>query len=112
MSTSQLRQANIAFIPEQGTTSLANVRRAAQRSRGFIRRNYPGVVEVGIGKGWGIYYTLDQYGDKSFHHSRDHMVAVALGKRSECPGPDTGTLFVFGNDDVRVPVRFLYRHSG
>jgi len=112
MSQAELVQANIASIPRQGATTLANVRLAEKRSRRFIRQNYADVVEVGIGPGWGVTYAQDQYGNDTFVHKPDHMIVAVVGKRSECPDPARGTLFVFGKGDLRVPVRFLYRHAG
>jgi hypothetical protein len=112
MSDAQLAQANIASIPRQGATTRANVRLAEKRSRRFIKQNYLGVVETGIGPGWGVTYAQDQYGNDTFHHAPDHMIVAVVGKRGECPDPGRGTLFVFGKGDLRVPVQFLYRHAG
>jgi hypothetical protein len=112
MSSKQLAQANIASIPRQAATTLANVRTAEKRSRRFIKQNYLGIVEIGIGPGWGVTYSQDQYGNNTFRHGSDRMVVAVVGKRSECPDPARGTLFVFGKGDLRVPVRFLYRHTG
>jgi hypothetical protein len=114
MTDAQLGQLNIASIPRQGATSLQNVKRALVRSRHFIRTNYLDVVEIGIGPGWGVSYSQDQYGNDAFHHSADHMIYAVVGKRSECPDTSRGTLFVFGEgtEDLRVPVRFLYRKAG
>jgi hypothetical protein len=114
MTQSQLEQANIASIPRQGATTLANVRTAETRSRRFIKQNYLDVVETGTGPGWGVTYAQDSYGNVTFHHASDQLVVAVVGKRSECPDPARGTLFVFGNreGDLRVPVRFLYRRAG
>jgi hypothetical protein len=112
MSNKQLAQVNIASVPRQGATSLANVRTAEKRSRRFIKENYLDVVEIGIGPGWGATYAQDDYGNVTFRHGSDHMLVAVVGKRSECPDPGRGTLFVFGEGDLRVPVRFLYRHAG
>ena len=112
LSDSQLAQAVISTIPKTDATKLSNVRTALSRSRRFIKQNYLDVVEVGIGPGWGVSYTLDQYGNDTFHHTADHMIVAVVGKRDECPDPARGTLFVFGNEDLRVPVRFLYRNAG
>jgi len=112
MSDKQLAEANIASIPRRDATTMANVRTAEKRSRRFIEKNYLDVVEVGIGPGWGVTYAQDQYGNIKFRHGKDHMIVAVVGKRSECPDTERGTLFVFGKGDLRVPVRFLYRHAG
>ena len=112
MTQSQLEQANIATIPKQGATTEANVRAALKRSRTFFKQNYTGIVETGVGKGWGVTYSQDQYGNQTFHHAPDRMIVVLMDKSSNCPDPGQGTLFLYGKGDLRVPVRFLYRSSG
>jgi len=111
LTDAQLAQVVISTIPKTDATKLPNVRTALARSRRFIKQNYPDVVEVGVGKGWGVSYTLDQYGNDTFHHTPDHMIVAVVATRSACPDPARGTLFVFGKEDLRVPVRFLYRSA-
>jgi hypothetical protein len=112
MTQAELERANIAGIPKQGATTKANVDVALKRSRRFFKQNYAGIVQIGTGKGWGVTYSQDQYGNQTFHHAPDVMIVVLMDKRDNCPDPDRGTLFLYGKEDLRVPVRFLYRGRG
>jgi hypothetical protein len=112
LSQTDLQQIDIATIPRREATTAAEVSRAIAKSRRFIEQNYAGVVEVGTGRGWGVSYTQDVYGNDTFHHTPDHMVVAVVAKRSDCPDPSRGTLFVYGADALRTPVRFLYRKAG
>jgi hypothetical protein len=108
MSTRELKEANIASIPRQAATKLEEVKEAEAKSRRFIRQNYGNVIDVGVGPGWGVNYTQDRFGNVTFHHAPDHMVVAVVAERRDCPDPERGTLFVFGDSGLRVPVRFLY----
>lgn len=110
-TNAELEKANIATIPRQEATTKANVLAAERKSRRFIKQNYPNVLDVGVGRGWGVNYTQDPYGKITFHRRPDYMVVVVVRSRGDCPDPERGTLFVFGNDGLRAPVQFLYREK-
>jgi hypothetical protein len=107
-STRELKKLNIASIPRQEATKLAEVKEAEQKSRRFIRQNYQHVIDIGVGRGWGVNYTQDRFGNVSFHHVPDYMVVVVVAEHGDCPDPERGTLFVFGYSGLRVPARFLF----
>lgn len=111
LSQSELRREGIGKIPERDATTEDHVNETVVRRRGWIERNYPGVVDVAIGEGWGVTYTRDQYGNITYHRAPDHMIVTTVGMRKACPDPERGTLLIFGSEGLRVPVRFQYRST-
>lgn len=105
----QLKEANIGRIPETGATTKESVSWVVKNHGGWIRRNYPGVVKIEVGRGWGVTVTRDQYGDMHFTHKPDNLVMTTVSHRSDCPDPERGTLLVFNSEKLRVPVVFAYR---
>lgn len=108
MTDAQLKDHGIGDIPERGSTTLETVRWAVEHRKGWIEKNYPDVASVDVGPGWGVTYSNDQYGNKTYHRAKDHMVVTVVGRKAACPDPERGKLFVLAEDGVRVPVRFAY----
>lgn len=109
LSQAQLRRENIGRIPEQGATTRDTVAATVAQRRGWIKQNYRGVVDVAVGDGWGVTYTRDQYGNVTFHRDDDHMIVTTINAKANCPDPERGTLLIFGPENLRVPVWFVYR---
>jgi hypothetical protein len=112
LSRKQLEKHGIADIPESSATARENVRWAVEHRRSWIKDNYPGVVSVEIGPGWGVTYTNDQYGNTSYHHAKDYMVVAVVETLGDCPDPERGQLMVLDSENNRVPVRFEYLLKG
>jgi hypothetical protein len=109
MTDRQLKKHGIGGIPERPATARENVEWALDHRRKWIEENYRGVVDVVVGEGWGVAYSNDQYGNKTYHRERDHMLVTIVSAKSSCPDPERGILFVIARDGMRVPVRFAYR---
>lgn len=107
----QLKEHGIGGIPERPATARENVEWALEHRRGWIEKNYPGVVNVVLGPGWGVTYSNDQYGNKTYHRVKDYMLVTIVGAKSSCPDPERGILFIIAREGMRVPVRFDYRSS-
>jgi len=98
----------LAQVPETGTTTKATVERTIELRRDFFEKNYPGFRDVKPGRGFGVTISKDVYGDRKLHRTPDWAIVVIVEKRSQCRDADAPSLFVFGDDGVRVPVRFRY----
>jgi hypothetical protein len=109
MTSSELEHHGVGDIPEGSATTLESVQWAVEHRRGWIARNYPKVSSVDVGPGWGVTYTHDQYGNTTYHHTKDYMVVTVVADKSACPDPDRGQLMVIARNYRRVPVRFEYR---
>ena len=111
MSDAELRRQELGKIPERGSTSRETVTDTVALRRSWIEENYRGVETVAVGEGWGVTYTNDELGNKTFHRGPDHIIVATLASRGDCPDPERGTLLVFSSDGKRVPVRFVFRLS-
>jgi hypothetical protein len=110
LTTRQLIAHGIGGIPERGSTARERVVWAVDHRRGWIERNYPDVVDVVAGPGWGVTYSNDQYGNTTYHHVKDYMVVTIVGTKAACPDPERGILFIIGRNE-RIPVRFEYQKN-
>ena len=109
MTDEQLEKLGIAGIPERPATSEKNVRWVVDHRHGWIERNYPDIVDVSEGDGWGVTYSNDRYGNTTYHHSGDYIVVATVSRATSCPDPARGNLFLLDEDNTRVPVRFEFR---
>ena len=108
-SDETLERHGIANIPMRPATSLANVRWVVAHRGDFIRKNYPDVVDVTDGFGWGVTYSNDKYGNTTYHHDPDHIVVATVSKKTSCPDPSRGTLFLLDKDNDKTPVRWDFQ---
>jgi len=111
LSAVELKREGISKIPEQEATTREHVTKTIDQQHGWIERNYEAVVDVGIGDGWGVAFTRDQYGNITYHRGRDYLILTTVETKDDCPDPDRGTLLIFGTEGLRVPVRFAYRST-
>lgn len=107
LSDTELRR-HYGELPESTATTEESVRATIDERRGFLERQYSGVVDVEAGEGWGVSYTRDELGNVTFHRKPDRMVVVTQEKRSDCRDPERGTVLLFTPSGDRVPVRFVY----
>ena len=110
LTNKQLTKHGIADIPIRPSTSQTNVRWVVDHRGDFIRKNYPDVVDVSVGDGWGVTYSNDQFGNTTYHHTPDHIVVATVAHKASCPDPVRGTLFLLDQDNDRTPVRFDFRN--
>jgi len=104
----QLERHGTGDIPVASATTFDNVRATVENRHGWIEQNYPNVVSVDVGDGWGVSYTNNKYGDTTFHRRADHMIVVVVKTKADCPDPARGQLMLLDRHDDRVPVRFVY----
>ena len=96
-------------VPEKAAVTRESVNWTVHNRRAYLERNFRDVEAVGAGDGFGISYTLDKFGKATYHRERDYMIVVTMRNKTACPDTiEGGTLFVFGRDGDRVPVRFVY----
>lgn len=112
MSNAELEAGGRRSVPERDAVTREIVNRTLADRRAYLERNFRDVENVATGDGFGVSYTLDQFGNATFHRERDYMIVVTMRNRTACPDTTQGgTLFVFGPDGHRVPVRFVYRET-
>ena len=109
MTDAELEAGGRRAVPERDAVTRETVNVAVHDRRAYLERNFRDVDNVAAGPGLGVSYTLDEFGKPTYHRERDYMIVVTMKSRRACPdATQGGTLFVFGPNGNRVPVRFVY----
>jgi hypothetical protein len=91
-------------LPELGATTYANVAGAVLEHAGDIAERYDGVVDVSVGPGWGVAYSIDN-GEVVIHRGlSDSIINVHVASPASCK---TEPAFSVGADGRSVPIWFV-----